>query len=123
MGYITLGRGVSIHRKDCANMLRMQSEEPERILKVEWAEKPTEVYSVEIMVEAYDRHGLLRDITTMLDSQRINITAMQTRSNKHKHTVDMVITAEIHNFEELSHVLHRINQLPNVASAKRRILH
>ena len=123
MGYITLGRGVSIHRKDCANMLRMQSEEPERILQVEWAEKPTEVYAVEIMVEAYDRHGLLRDVTTMLDSQRINITAMQTYSNKHKHTVDMVITAEIHNFEELSQVLHRINQLPNVATAKRRILH
>ncbi|MCK7597165.1 GTP diphosphokinase [Microbulbifer sp. CAU 1566] len=123
MGYITLGRGVSIHRKDCANMLRMQSDEPERILQVEWAEKPSEVYAVEIMVEAYDRHGLLRDITAMLDSQRINITAMETRSNKHKHTVDMVITAEIHNFEELSHVLHRINQLPNVATAKRRILH
>ncbi|MFI2810616.1 MULTISPECIES: GTP diphosphokinase [Microbulbifer] len=123
MGYITLGRGVSIHRKDCANMLRMQSEEHERVLQVEWAQKPRELYAVEIMIEAYDRHGLLRDITAMLDSQRINITAMQTRSNKHKHTVDMVLTAEIHNFEELSRVLHRINQLPNVASAQRRVLH
>lgn len=123
MGYITLGRGVSIHRKDCANMLRMQAEEGERVLQVAWANKPREVYSVEIMIEAYDRHGLLRDITTMLDSQRINITAMQTRSNRHKHTVDIVLTAEIHNFEELSRVLYRINQLPNVASAKRRILH
>ncbi|KUJ84374.1 GTP diphosphokinase [Microbulbifer flavimaris] len=123
MGYITLGRGVSIHRKDCPNMLRMEADERERVLQVEWAEKPKELYAVEIMIEAYDRHGLLRDITTMLDSQRINITAMQTRSNKHKHTVDMVLTAEIHNFEELSSVLHRINQLPNVASAKRRMLH
>ncbi|AOS98455.1 GTP pyrophosphokinase [Microbulbifer aggregans] len=123
MGYITLGRGVSIHRKDCPNMLRMYADEHERVLQVEWAEKPKELYAVEIMIEAYDRHGLLRDITAMLDSQRINITAMQTRSNKHKHTVDMVLTAEIHNFEELSRVLHRINQLPNVASAKRRMLH
>lgn len=123
MGYITLGRGVSIHRKDCANMLRMQTEELERVLQVEWAEKPKELYAVEIMIEAYDRHGLLRDITAMLDSQRINITAMQTHSNKHKHTVDMVLTAEVHSFEELSRVLHRIQQLPNVAAAKRRILH
>jgi GTP pyrophosphokinase len=123
MGYITLGRGVSIHRKDCANMLRMQTEEHERVLQVEWAQKPKQLYAVEIIIEAYDRHGLLRDITTMLDSQRINITAMQTRSNKNKHTVDMVITAEIHNFEELSRVLHRINQLPNVALAQRRLLH
>ncbi|MCO1334916.1 GTP diphosphokinase [Microbulbifer sp. OS29] len=122
MGYITLGRGVSIHRKDCANMLRMQVEESERVLQVSWAEKPRELYSVEIMIEAYDRQGLLRDVTVMLDSQKINITAMQTRSNKNKHTVEMILTAEIHNFGELSQVLHRINQLPNVASAKRRIL-
>lgn len=122
MGYITLGRGVSIHRKDCANMLRMQTEESERVLQVTWAEKPRELYAVEIIIEAYDRLGLLRDVTAMLDSQRVNITAMQTNSNKHKHTVEMVLTAEIHNFEELSHVLHRINRLPNVASAKRRML-
>lgn len=123
MGYITLGRGVSIHRKDCANMLRMQAEEHERVLQVEWAKKPKQLYAVELIIEAYDRHGLLRDITSLLDSQRINVTAMQTRSNRNKHTVDMLITAEIHNFEELSRVLHRINQLPNVASARRRVLH
>ncbi|MEW5248205.1 GTP diphosphokinase [Microbulbifer discodermiae] len=123
MGYITLGRGVSIHRKDCANMLRMQSEERERVLQVEWSEKPSQLYAVEIIIEAYDRHGLLRDITAMLDSQRINVTAMQTRSNRNKHTVEIVLTAEIRNFEELSRVLHRINRLPNVMSAKRRILH
>ncbi|WHI52583.1 GTP diphosphokinase [Microbulbifer sp. MLAF003] len=122
MGYITLGRGVSIHRKDCANMLRMQAEESERVLQVNWAEKPRELYAVEIIIEAYDRLGLLRDVTAMLDSQKINVTAMQTHSNKHKHTVEMVLTAEIHNFEELSYVLHRINRLPNVASAKRRML-
>ncbi|GAA5445055.1 GTP pyrophosphokinase [Microbulbifer sp. NBRC 101763] len=122
MGYITLGRGVSIHRKDCANMLRMQAEESERVLQVNWAEKPRELYAVEIIIEAYDRLGLLRDVTAMLDSQKINVTAMQTHSNKHKHTVEMVLTAEIHNFEELSYVLHRINRLPNVALAKRRML-
>ncbi|WP_444900245.1 GTP diphosphokinase [Microbulbifer sp. VAAC004] len=122
MGYITLGRGVSIHRKDCTNMLRMQAEESERVLEVNWAAKPRELYAVEIVIEAYDRLGLLRDVTAMLDSQKINITAMQTHSNRHKHTVEMVLTAEIHNFEELSYVLHRINRLPNVASAKRRML-
>lgn len=123
MGYITLGRGVSIHRKDCANMLRMQAEESDRVLQVSWAEKPQELYAVEIVIEAYDRHGLLRDVTVMLDSYKVNVTTMQTRSNKHRHTVEMVLTAEIHNFEELSRVLHRINRLPNVASAKRRMLH
>lgn len=123
MGYITLGRGVSIHRKDCSNMVHLESQASERVLQVSWAEKPKARYAVEIIVEAYDRHGLLRDITTMIDSQRINIASMQMHSNKRKHRVEILIAVEIHNFEELSQVLQRINQLPNVANAKRRILH
>lgn len=121
-GYITLGRGVSIHRQDCANMLRMQVEESDRVLQVSWAQAPTAVYSVDLVIEAFDRHGLLRDVTTMLDQEKINVTAMQTISNRRDNTVEMVLTVEIHNFAELSRVLHRINQLPNVASAKRRTL-
>ena len=119
-GYITLGRGVSIHRKDCHNLLQLQTDEPERIIQVSWGEAPKQQYTVDIMVEAYDRKGLLRDIAVLLDNARINVTAMQTLSDKGQHTVDMVITIEIGDFTELSKVLARINQLPNIASARRR---
>ena len=120
IGYITLGRGVSIHRQDCQNVLQLQADEPERIIKVDWGEAPRSTYSVDVIIEAFDRHGLLKDITALLDGERINISAMQTLSDKGKNTVDMQITVEISSFSELSRVLNRLNQLPNVASARRR---
>jgi len=119
-GYITVGRGVSIHRSDCSNMLQLQADEPERILKVDWGETPQSSYSVDIIIEAYDRHGLLLDITVLLDSERINISSMQTLSDKGKNTVDMMMTLEIRSFDELSRVLTRLSQLPNVATARRK---
>lgn len=119
-GYVTLGRGVSIHRQDCANILQLQTEEPQRIIKVEWGHTPQNFYSVDIVIEAYDRYGLLRDITALLDGERINVIAMQTLSDKGKNTVDMQITVEIRSFDELSRVLTKINQLPNIASARRK---
>ncbi|WP_339899795.1 GTP diphosphokinase [uncultured Gilvimarinus sp.] len=120
-GYITLGRGVSIHRADCSNVLQLQADEPQRIIKVDWGATPQSSYSVDLIVEAYDRHGLLLDITALLDHERINISAMQTLSDKRKNTVDMQITVEIRGFDELSRVLTRLNQLPNIASARRKL--
>lgn len=119
-GYITLGRGVSIHRQDCSNILQLQADEPQRIIKVEWGNAPASAYSVDIIIEAYDRYGLLRDITALLDNERINISAMQTLSDKRKNTVDMLVTVEIRSFDELSRILTRLNQLPNIASARRK---
>lgn len=119
-GYITLGRGVSIHRQDCTNLLRKLQDEPERVIAVDWAEKPKETYSAVISVEAFDRHGLLRDITTLLDRERVNVSAMQTFSNKKKHTVDMLLTVEISDLGALSKVLARMSQLPNVWSVRRK---
>jgi len=119
-GYITLGRGVSIHRQDCSNILQLQADEPQRIIKVEWGNAPQSAYSVDILIEAYDRYGLLRDITALLDSERINISALQTLSDKRKNTVDMQVTAEIRSFDELSRILTKLNQLPNIASARRK---
>lgn len=119
-GYITLGRGVSIHRQDCSNLLRKLQDEPERVIAVDWAEEPKEMYSAVIGVEAFDRHGLLRDITTLLDRERVNVSAMQTFSNKKKHTVDMMLTIEISDLNALSRVLARMNQLPNVSSVRRK---
>jgi GTP pyrophosphokinase len=119
-GYITLGKGVSIHRQDCNNILQLQADEPQRIIKVEWGETPQSLYSVDIVIEAYDRYGLLKDITVLLDTERINIVAMQTLSDKRKNTVDMQVTVEIRSFDELSRILTKLNQLPNIASARRK---
>lgn len=119
-GYITLGRGVSIHRQDCSNALQLASDEPERMIKVDWAEKPELFYSVDIMVEAFDRHGLLKDITSLLDRERINVSAMQTLSDKNKNTVDMSLRIEVSSFADLSRALARLSRLPNVSAVRRK---
>ncbi|MBB3168275.1 GTP diphosphokinase [Simiduia aestuariiviva] len=118
-GYITLGKGVSIHRQDCSNILQLESDEPERIIQVAWGVAPQKYYAVEVLIEAFDRQGLLRDVTALLDSEKINIVAMQTLSNKNLNTVDMQVTIEVKNFNALSRALNRLNQLPNVAAARR----
>ncbi len=119
-GYITIGRGVSIHRQDCTNLLRKLQDEPERVIAVDWAEEPKELYSTVIHLEAFDRHGLLRDVTTLLDREKVNVSAMQTFSNKTKHTVDMMLTVEITDLQLLSRVLARLSQLPNIWSVRRK---
>ncbi|GAB1262076.1 GTP diphosphokinase [Aurantivibrio plasticivorans] len=121
MGYITLGRGVSIHRQDCANVLKLQEREADRILQVAWGEAPENAYSTVIHIEAYDRYGLLRDITSLLDREHINVSSLQSLSNKAKNTVEMSITVEVRNFSELSTILARLNQLPNVVSVQRKM--
>ncbi len=119
-GYITLGKGVSIHRQDCSNVLQLQSDEPERIIKVDWGEAPENVYSVDLIIEAFDRKGLLKDVTTLLDNEQISTNSLQTLSDKRKNTVDMLLTVEIRSFTQLSRVLARLNQLSNIASARRK---
>ena len=92
----------------------------ERVIAVDWAEKPQALYSAVINVEAFDRHGLLRDITTLLDRERVNVSAMKTYSNKKKHTVDMELTVEISDLQVLSRILARLSQLPNIWSVRRK---
>ncbi|WP_461481857.1 GTP diphosphokinase [Porticoccus sp.] len=120
-GYITNGRGVSVHRKDCGNLLRLLSREPERVLEVSWGGKPKQVYPVRIGIDSYDRSGLLRDITAILDKAGLNVLAMSTRSDEGRMgvSVRMEITVEVMNFDELSTVLSRLRQIPNITNVQR----
>ncbi len=120
VGYITQGRGVSIHRQDCENLLQLQSEESERIIRVSWGEDPGRLYPVDIEIDAFDRHGLLRDVATLLDKEKINIIAAHTSTDRREHRADMVLTIEVPSFTELSRVLNRLTQLSNVVSAWRK---
>jgi len=90
------------------------------VIAVDWAEEPQEFYSAEIHIEAFDRHGLLRDVSTLLDREKVNVSAMKTQSHKDKHTVDMELTVEISDLQSLSRLLARLSQLPNVWSASRK---
>ena len=119
VGYITRGRGVSIHRADCRNVLNLAGSERARLIDVTWSGGVEESYPVEIAVEAYDRKGLLRDVTAVVSNEAVNIVAIESRTDARAHMVDTRITVEVRDIEQLSRVLDRLQQLPNVTDCRR----
>ncbi|MBA6412531.1 GTP diphosphokinase [Parahaliea sp. F7430] len=118
-GFITQGRGVSIHRSDCGRLVQLQESSPERIIRVDWGETPGQSYEVDIAIEAYDRQGLLSDITGLFSAARINVLSINTQTNKKQHTATMRLRVEVPNLGALSRLLQRISGLTNVVSASR----
>jgi GTP pyrophosphokinase len=121
VGYITRGRGVTIHRQDCGNVLRLQGEDRDRLIEVEWGTPDDETYQVDIAIEAYDRSGLLRDITSVLANDKINLSGVNTLTDKQDGIARMNLTIEITDISQLSRVLAKIGQLPNVVKARRKV--
>lgn len=119
VGFITQGRGVSVHRADCRRVVQCQDSSPERIIEVEWGSDADEKFEVDIAIEAYDRQGLLRDVTGMFANARINVLAITTQSIRQSHSATMRLTVEIADLESLAKLLERLNRLKNVISAKR----
>jgi GTP pyrophosphokinase len=124
IGYITRGRGVTVHRLDCPNLLRLGGASEGRLIEVEWgdaggAANRAPTYPVDIQVEAYDRPGLLRDITAILANEKINLMAVSVATDKQEHTAHMKLTLEITDIHQLSRVLERIHQVPNITEACR----
>ena len=120
-GYITRGRGVTVHRKDCRNLLRLQHAEHERVIDVEWGNAtPQKTYPVEIIVHAFDRQGLLRDITTILTNSQLNVLSMNTHTDKKTCMANLGFTIEVANADELSIALTKIEHLKNVMKVSRK---
>jgi GTP pyrophosphokinase len=118
-GFITQGRGVSVHRNDCGRLLRLTETAPERVIEVEWGLSPRENYEVDVAIEAFDRQGLLRDITGLFANARINVLSINTQTNKKSNTATMRLRVEVPDLGSLSKLLERINRLKNVVSAVR----
>ena len=119
MGYITHGRGVTVHRANCPNLLGMQSEDPERVIEVAWGHRDRITYPVDIFVRAWDRQGLLRDVLSVLANEHVNVTAVHTESHPHDNTATMLLTAEISSLGNLGKVLAKIDQMPGVLEVRR----
>ncbi len=118
VGFITRGKGVTIHRQRCANVERMRMREPERLLAADWGAPRDEVFPVDIVVEATDRTGLLRDITEVLSRERINVTAANTMTrNMHSR---MAFTVEVKGLDALHRALGIVREVPGVLGAARR---
>ncbi|HEX3845538.1 MAG TPA: TGS domain-containing protein [Steroidobacteraceae bacterium] len=118
-GYVTLGRGVTIHRSNCPSLARMREIRSERVLQVEWSAAEAAHLRVEIAVTAYDRRGLVRDLTDVLALERLSIDAMTTTTDRDAGTAHVRLTVPVSNLEQLARVLHRLGAVPNVIQARR----
>ncbi|ENQ5623021.1 RelA/SpoT family protein [Acinetobacter baumannii] len=119
-GYITLNRGVSIHKVLCSDYQRMIKQEPERAVEADWEMQPTRGQSVQIVVEAYDRRGLLKDLTQVIFSDQINIRQVNTISEADS-IANMKLLIEVKGLAQLSRLLARLEQQPGIISARRMI--
>ena len=118
VGYITRGRGVSVHRKDCVNVKDLLSEE-NRMIDVEWYQEAKENYMVEIEVLANDRSGLLVDVLTALKDAKTKLMGVNTKTTKERIAI-MKIDLEVENTEELSRVIKFIRKVDSVYEVRRK---
>ncbi len=117
-GFVTRGRGVSIHRRSCSDLQRLVELYPERMIEAGWGEKKDGVFPVDIVVRASDRQGLLRDISEVLSREKINVTAVKTQSKQD--LAYMSFTVEIADLEQLRQTLAQVREVRGVLSAGRR---
>jgi len=116
-GFVTRGRGVSVHRLECANFRNMAARNPERVIEAAWGDKREAAYSCDLRVEAADRQGLLRDISDVLMKEKVNVTAVKTQSKSG--VARMAFTVELQSAAQLQRVLGLIGEIPGVAGVGR----
>ncbi len=118
VGFITRGKGVTIHRAACANVARIREREPERLIEANWGVARDEVFPVDVVVEAMDRQGLLRDISEVFSREKINVTAARTLTRNMQSR--MAFTVEVASLESLKRALALVRDVAGVLSASRR---
>lgn len=121
IGYITLGRGVSVHRQDCPNIIHSTEKQRQRFLQVNWGSATRDNYVVDVLIRAFDRQGLLHDITTTLSNEKAHVFALQTQTDKNENTAQIKLTVEIDGLTGLSRLLNKLLQVPNVIEARRQV--
>jgi GTP pyrophosphokinase len=118
-GYVTLGRGVTIHRAGCHSLKRMRELKPDRVLQVEWNVDADSLMPLRIRVEAYDRRGLLRDVTDVLAAEKMSIEGVNSNTDPADRIATIEMRTAVHDAAQLARVLKRLKAVPNVLRAQR----
>ncbi|MBI3970497.1 MAG: bifunctional (p)ppGpp synthetase/guanosine-3',5'-bis(diphosphate) 3'-pyrophosphohydrolase [Chloroflexi bacterium] len=117
IGYITRGKGITVHRRGCRNVVR--EDEPERLVPVEWGHTTAQSYPVTIRVEAFDREGLLRDVATVVAEEKLNIIGATVQVNEAKRTATILTTVELGSVQQLSRLLGKLESIRDVVNVSR----
>jgi GTP pyrophosphokinase len=119
-GYVTRGKGVAVHRRSCSNLRHMQAAQPERVIDVAWGGADTASrYPIDLIVEAMDRPGLLRDLSEVFAKEKMNVTALRTQPGADGVT-GLAFTVELADTARLAAVLALAARVPGVRQARRR---
>jgi len=120
LGFVTRGSGITIHREACQNILYQKHQEGERVVHVDWGRDVEKTYPMTIQLHAFDRKGLLRDVSSIFADEKVNVLEMNTRTERLDQSVKMEVLVEIQGIEAMSKVLAKLDQLPNILSVKRK---
>ncbi len=118
-GYLTVGRGVTIHRAGCPGLARMRSQQPQRVLRVEWNLGSGELLPVRIRVEAFDRRGLLRDVSDVMAMEQLSIEGVNSNTDPRDRVATIEMRTAVRDTEQLRHVLQRLGSVANVLKVER----
>ena len=119
IGFITQGRGVTIHRQDCPNVKALREEEPQRMIDVDWANKTRDLYQAGLTIEAYDRRGLLSDITSLLAREKVNVLNLNTQVDPQDRIARIRLLVEIVDNEQLRVLIDKLANQSGVICVRR----
>ncbi|MEP7313770.1 MAG: HD domain-containing protein [Pseudomonadota bacterium] len=119
VGYLTLSRGVTIHRTGCASFKRMSKARPDRVLNVEWSRGTEDLQSVKVLIEAFDRRGLLRDISDLIAAEHLSIEGVSSETDPQDRIARFVLRLGVHSMGELERLLRKLAAIPNVYKVRR----
>ncbi len=121
VGFVTRGRGVTIHKRECPNVLRIMTDEQERerLIEVDWGTPEEQTFAVQVRVDVYDRSGLFHDISTVLMNNNVNMTAIRSGNKDRYNIMPLYLTIEVPDLATLVKIMSKIDQIPNVMETRR----
>jgi GTP pyrophosphokinase len=118
VGYITQGQGVTVHRRDCGNILSLSGSQQDRLLELQWGSESSQ-YSVDLKLTAFDRRGLLNDVTQIFTEEKANLLRADTRTDDKTQQVTMALRVQVKDYQQLTMLIDRIKQLKNMFEVRR----
>ncbi len=120
LGFVTRGDGITIHRDSCPNIMYQQNTAAERVVEVTWGVDKEYTYPMTVQLHAFDRKGLLKDVSSVFADEKVNVLEMKTKTHTEDQSVHMEVLVEVLGLEVMSKLLAKLDQLPNVLSVKRK---
>ncbi|MEJ2682021.1 MAG: bifunctional (p)ppGpp synthetase/guanosine-3',5'-bis(diphosphate) 3'-pyrophosphohydrolase [Gammaproteobacteria bacterium] len=119
VGYVSVGKGISVHREDCKDLESLRAQSPDRVVEVSWREEVEQFYPVIISISAIDRQGLLRDVSVIFANSNVNVMEVTTKTDERDHVAQMYLRLEVKSLAQLRNVMDKIAQLPSVIEVRR----